>query len=67
MSTETFKWIWRDGEKSYKEFSFLSSIAKQEYLQQLQQLPKEELSSTDIIILNRYNIKLDEPIKFLEL
>lgn len=60
------KWKWRDGEKSYKEFTLLPTEQKQEYVRMLEALPIEEVSSTDEIILNRFGNK-KQNIKFLEL
>lgn len=64
---ELTNWRWRDGELSYKEFSKLSSTAKQEYLSMLEQLPIEQVSTTDEIILNLFSKKIPTSNKFLEL
>jgi hypothetical protein len=59
-------WRWRDGELPYKEFLELTSTAKQDHIKMLQQLPKDVISSSEEIILNRYAPQ-ETPDKFLEL
>ena len=63
---EGTNWKWRDNEKSYKEFTLLPTVQKQEYVQQLEELPAVELSSIDKIILNRFGTR-KQATKFLEL
>lgn len=50
-------WSWRDGELSVKEFHKLISTAKQEYIKTLEQIPVEQLSTGDNILLNLYSKK----------
>lgn len=64
---ETTGWKWRDDELSYVEYIKLTSTAKQDYLSMLEQLPTEQLSSTDEIILNQFSKKTKDNTKFLEL
>lgn len=64
---ETTGWKWRDDELSYVEYIKLPSTAKQDYLSMLEQLPTEQLSSTDEIILNQFSKKTKDNTKFLEL
>jgi hypothetical protein len=60
-------WRWREGELSLRDFQNLNAIAKNEYIQQLEMLPTEDVSSTDEIILNRYSKKKPDNPKFFEL
>ena len=50
-------WIWRDGEIQYKEFLSLTSTAKQEHINFLLKLNKNELSSNDEFILRMFGPK----------
>jgi hypothetical protein len=64
---EKNNWTWRTGEKSMKEFYQLSYVDKLSYLKILEQLPQQERSSTDVIILHQFS-KNNEPVsKFLSL
>ena len=54
MSTQ---WKWRNGEISLKDFYQLKKEEKQEYVQMLEQLPEQELSTGDLYILNFYSNK----------
>lgn len=54
MSTQ---WKWREGEISLKSFYELKSKEKEEYIQLLEKLPEQELSSADIHILKFYSKK----------
>lgn len=61
---QTGHWYWRQDELSLKEFHNLSSTDREEYLVLLQGL--KEKSTTDNIILNKFNIKPEQK-KFLSL
>jgi hypothetical protein len=66
-NTET-KWRWREDQNlTMKEFYKLSQQDKEEYLLLVKGLKPEERSSMDIILLNRFGLDKQEPIKFLEL
>jgi phospholipid N-methyltransferase len=67
MNKQYTGWKWREGELNHKQFTNLSSTAKQEYLSVLEQLPLDELSTTDEIILNQYSKQIPVQNKFLEL
>lgn len=53
MNKQT-KFNWRDGELQYAQFSKLPSTAKQEHIEFLLSLPKEQLGSNDEYILRIY-------------
>lgn len=66
-NTET-KWRWREDQNlTMKEFYKLSQQDKEEYLLLVKGLKPEERSSMDIILLNRFELDKEQPIKFLEL
>ena len=60
-------WIFRDDEITMKQFYNLSQQDKEEYLLLIKGLKPEERSSMDIILLNRFGLDKQEPVKFLEL
>jgi hypothetical protein len=60
-------WRFRDDEITMKEFYNSSQQDKEKYLLLIKGLKAEERSSMDEILLNRFNINKEEPIKFLEL
>jgi hypothetical protein len=64
---QTGQWYWRHDEISLKQFSLLTSTDKQEYLDLLKGLKPNELSSTDIIILNKFAPAKPKQTQFLEL
>lgn len=62
------KLSWRKNEISYKEFQELNRESKDQHIQFLQNLPKNQLSYNDLHILLLYNkMEPDVPNKFLEL
>ena len=66
-NTET-KWRWREDQNlTMKEFYKLSQQDKEEYLLLVKGLKPEERSSMDIILLNRFGLDKQKPVKFLEL
>lgn len=60
-------WKFRDDELTLKQFYKLTQHDKDEYVLLIEGLKPEELSSMDIILLNRFGKNKPEPIKFLEL
>lgn len=60
-------WKFRDDELTLKQFYRLTQQDKDEYVLLIEGLKPEELSSMDIILLNRFGKNKPEPIKFLEL
>lgn len=57
---ESSNWKWRDGEMSVRDFYKLSSTAKQEYIQLLEQLDAGTRSTGDNILLNLYSKKVSK-------
>lgn len=55
MNKQIPVWKWRDGEISYKDFLTLKYQEKQNHLEKLYEIPDDELSNNDIIILNIYS------------
>ena len=60
-------WKFREDEITMKEFYKLSQQDKEEYLLLVKGLKPEERSSMDDILLNRFKLDKEQPIKFLEL
>ena len=60
-------WKFRDDEITMKQFYNLSQQDKEEYLLLIKGLKEEERSSMDIILLNRFGLDKQKPVKFLEL
>lgn len=60
-------WKFREDEITMKQFYNLSQQDKEEYFLLVKGLKEEERSSMDIILLNRFELCKQEPIKFLEL
>ena len=60
-------WKFRDDELTLKQFYRLSQQDKDEYVLLIEGLKPEELSSLDIILLNRFGKIKQENVKFLEL
>jgi hypothetical protein len=67
MEKEKTGWIWRKGELSLKEFYNLSSTKRNEYISMLEQLPQQERSSGDNIILSQYSRIVERAKQFLSL
>lgn len=65
---QTGQWCWRQDELSFKQFTLLSKVEKEEYLFLLNGLPEDERSTNDLYILNLFT-KEEKPKsnKFLEL
>ena len=62
------KLSWRKNEISYKEFQQLNRESKEQHIQFLQNLPKNQLSYNDLHILSLYGkVEPVVSIKFLEL
>lgn len=57
--TQTGQWFWRDGEIGFATFQKLPKTEKEKHLQFLQNLPENQLSSNDKIILQVYG----KPVK----
>lgn len=66
---QTGQWFWREGEVSFKSFQNLKKKDKQEHLDYLSTLKKEDLSSNDLTIIEIYKpVLLEEKTsKFLQL
>lgn len=60
-------WIWREKELSLKEFYSLPQTSRNEYLNVIENLPQQERSSGDNIILNQYNKNINKVKEFLSL
>ena len=60
-------WKFRDDELTIKQFYKLTQHDKDEYVLLIEGLKPEELSSMDIILLNRFGKIKQENVKFLEL
>ena len=60
-------WKFRDDELTLKQFYKLTQQDKDEYVLLIEGLKPEELSSMDIILINRFGKNKQEPSKFLEL
>lgn len=67
MEKEKTGWIWRKDELSLKEFYSLPSTKRNEYISMLEQLPKEERSSCDDIIISQYSRIVERAKQFLSL
>lgn len=67
MEKEKTGWIWRKDELSLKEFYNLPSTKRNEYISSLEQLPKEQRSSGDNIILSQYSRIVERAKQFLSL
>lgn len=65
---QTGQWYWRQDELSFKQFTLLSKLEKEEYIFLLNGLPEDERSTNDLFILNLFS-KEEKPKQpqFLEL
>jgi len=52
--TRTNKWKWREGEKSYKQYTQLAKQDKQQYLDYLLSLEPDILGTNDLYVLTQY-------------
>lgn len=64
--TQTGQWYWRQDELSFKEFTLLSKVEKEEYIFLLNGLPENERGTNDLYILNLFS-KKEKSKKFLSL
>ena len=70
---QTGQWYWRQDELSFKQFTLLSKVEKEEYLFLLKGLNPNELSTNDLYILRLNSTKQEietiehNKYKFLEL
>jgi hypothetical protein len=60
-------WRWRDKEITLKEFYKLSQTSRNEYISFIENLPQQERSSGDNIILNQYGRNINKVKEFLSL
>ena len=58
-------WKFRDDELTMKQFYRLTQQDKDEYVLLIEGLKPEELSSMDIILLNRFGKNKEQPIKLV--
>ena len=68
--TRTNIWKWRDGEKSYKQYTQLAKQDKEEYLNYLLSLKPDILGENDWYILRQYapdRLPKEKKQQFLEL
>lgn len=69
-TTKTGCWIFREEEKSYKQFTQLERSEKTKYINFLLTLDEDILGTNDLYILNQYapeKIQKEKSSKFLEL
>lgn len=64
---QTGQWYWRQDELSFKQFTLLSKVEKEEYIFLLNGLPEDERSTNDLYILNLYIKSKPKQTQFLEL
>lgn len=60
-------WTWRQNELSMKQFYKLTYVEKLSYIKLLENLPQQERSSGDQIILEHHSKNWNRPKKFLSL
>jgi hypothetical protein len=67
MNKQNKGWIWRDKELSMKEFYALPMTSRIQYVEMVEQIPQQERSSGDSIILNHYSKKINVTKNFITL
>lgn len=67
MNKERKGWCWRDKELTMKEFYRLTQTGRNQYVEMLENLPQQEVSSGDQIILGLYSKKKKIVKEFLVL
>ena len=64
---QTGQWYWREDELSFKQFTLLSKVDKEEYIFLLNGISEDKRSTNDLFILNLFIKEKEKQPQFLEL
>ena len=67
MEKTTYVWKWRNSELSSKEFYKLNKEEKLKYLEIVKNIPTNERSTMDEILVNLYNLDKNTTKNYFEL